>query len=211
MMAANQDHDTLPPSPTSGNVDIPSDHSDDSSGSGSLQKTVFTGEKRVPIRERLRTMRQGIRDRALQRRKSGVIPNALEAITSRTPSPLQVPQTPKLPQLAKFEIECPGAPIKKAKKVADLRGESSESSDSEGSNDVFFDRQANKKDQVASKKLFLDSVNERRRSRNSTPVQPSPLRRSFNAAEMEKLAAGLNFTDADKGAEDKYLKPMPDE
>ncbi|KAI0009286.1 hypothetical protein F4779DRAFT_377760 [Xylariaceae sp. FL0662B] len=136
--------------------------------SPSPRTPIYTGENRVPIRERLRR----IRDRAAGRRG-----------TTRNP-----PRTPS-PQIA-GELACPGAPSKKRdprlQRVSDGNSSSSEE------DDVLLDRRANSRpDAAVSRKLFVDVANERRQSGDTEPGRASPLRNSISADEMSELMAGF--------------------
>ncbi|KAL7624360.1 hypothetical protein AAE478_005923 [Parahypoxylon ruwenzoriense] len=174
---------------------------------------VLTGERRIPLRERLRTMRQELADRARLRRETGYLSDTLDSMCSRSCSSLSLdslpdlPATPRRHRSAFSEREAPAAPRKvrtfyDVRRLASLDGSRSRSGgdgkngdedDEEEEDDCLFDRRANSRpDEVVRKKLFLDANNERRQKRISIPDRPSPLRRSYNAEEMAKLGFALD-------------------
>ncbi|KAI1084433.1 hypothetical protein F5B20DRAFT_593489 [Whalleya microplaca] len=132
--------------------------------------TRFTGDGRVPLRERLQRMR-----------------DAAAAARGATEPPL----TPLSPVFAR--PECPGAPAKaKLGKILDLEWFSSAGICINDDVDLLLDHRANKRETVVRRKLFLDLVNERRQAGSVEPGRASPLRNSVNVEEMEKLAHGLD-------------------
>ncbi|KAI1461121.1 hypothetical protein F4805DRAFT_313999 [Annulohypoxylon moriforme] len=187
-------------------------------------KTVFTGEYRMPLRDRLRTMRQGIHERKEERRKSGRV-NGLEDMTlrptrspSRSPSPLDLnstsvpftpPSTPQRSRPASLALEaCPGAPTK-SRKYLDLPASTSGTD----SDDILFDRRAHSRSPLeiaSSARRSADKANERQRRRITTPGEPSPLRSSFNADEMAELAAQLDAMREEIAAKGDEDPPTPE-
>ncbi|KAI1381521.1 hypothetical protein F4677DRAFT_460627 [Hypoxylon crocopeplum] len=153
---------------------------EESLSSDGTRKVVFTGENRIPYRERLQKIRRAAEERAKRRSGSGTI--EAKGSPPRTP-----PRTP--PSLEPFEIECPGAP-RKVNKFLDARRLSD--SESDETEDDYVDEE-----QVATKRLLLDSANERHRKGITKPASPSPLRRSFNAEDMEKFGPTLDFMRAE--------------
>ncbi|KAI1095454.1 hypothetical protein F5B19DRAFT_345741 [Rostrohypoxylon terebratum] len=196
------------------------------------RKTIFTGEYRFPLRDRLRAMRKAISDSQEKRGKTRPSPSDAKDVTlnpvysnARAPSPLDLncvplpltritppppppPSTPHHPSPLPLDSICPGAPVKSKKYLklpADLSGTDSD--------DILFDRRANPCTPVsvaATARRTSDKNNERSRSRTTTPSCPSPLRSSFNAEEMADLAAQLDVMRAEiaaKEAEDPQLTP----
>ncbi|XDG02976.1 hypothetical protein ABKA04_002591 [Annulohypoxylon sp. FPYF3050] len=197
------------------------------------RKTIFTGEFRLPIRERLRAMRKEINDSQEKRRKSGRFSNGADNTTLnpvysnvRAPSPLDLncvplpltritpppppaPSTPQRPSSLALDSICPGAPIKSKKYLrlpASISGTDSD--------DILFDRRANPRTPVEiadTARRSSDKANERSRSRVTTPCAPSPLRSSFNAEEMMELAAQLDAMRAEIAAKEaQEPEPTPD-
>ncbi|KAI1210622.1 uncharacterized protein F4807DRAFT_422059 [Annulohypoxylon truncatum] len=201
------------------------------SSSPKALKTVFTGEHRVPLRERLRAMRQGINGRKEERRKSAGLPNNREDMAllptrspSRTPSPLDLdssypststftttapPSTPRRSRPSPLPLvdSCPGAPVK-SKKWLDLPASKSGTD----ADDLLFDRRAHPRAAVEIA-ASADKARERQRRRITTPGAPSPLRSSFNADEMAELAAQLDAMRAEIAAKEEgredLLTPEP--
>ncbi|KAI4869080.1 hypothetical protein F4820DRAFT_407943 [Hypoxylon rubiginosum] len=194
-----------------GEADSPKDEVDtheDDTGVCAPTKTVFTGEYRVPLSERLRAIRLDVTDRAHSRRESGN-PSA-DALVDRTSPPprTQVPVLPTFTPVrpvssssSSVDPECPGAPRKvvssKQHSIAMRRlssdtspssSSSSCSSSSDGDydddyeNDHLFDRKANEPHLVLKKKSFIDLANERQQRGDTAPCTPSPLRHSFSDA-----------------------------
>ncbi|KAI1403769.1 hypothetical protein F4819DRAFT_449702 [Hypoxylon fuscum] len=151
------------------------------------ENAVYTGEYRIPLRERLRAARQSIKERAQFRRETGLL--SVDAIVEQI-SPPRTPSTSRPVSIA----ECPDAPSK-GKKYSDVKRLSSGSLkgcfSNEHNDDHLYDRQAYKLDKVAGKKLFIDVSNERQRKRTTTPIAGSPLRRSFFEEEMEAMSTYL--------------------
>ncbi|KAI0831611.1 hypothetical protein F5Y06DRAFT_281431 [Hypoxylon sp. FL0890] len=173
-------------------------HNDPSSDDSPTKLLVLTGEYRIPFRERMQAIRQRVQERAQERRKSGVISDSLDAMTSKTSAPqtpgsrgpTSAPRAPVTPSGSAQAETCPGAPVK-PKREFDLR-RLSWGSESEDIDDYLFDRYwAEKEDNVLSKKKSADWSNERQRRGITRPDTPSPLRSSFNAEEMAKLSAQL--------------------
>ncbi|KAI0884715.1 uncharacterized protein GGS22DRAFT_200408 [Annulohypoxylon maeteangense] len=169
----------------------------DKSSSPEAPQTVFTGEYRAPLRDRLRAMRQ-----VLHGSKSGA-PNGPEKPTL-TPSPLDLntpstspsipsppPPTPRRSRPTPLYLgTCPGAPIKSQKYLNLPISKAGTDSD-----DLLFDRRANQPsptEVATSARRSADKANERQRRRITTPGAPSPLRSSFNADEMAELAVQLD-------------------
>ncbi|KAI3323683.1 hypothetical protein HD806DRAFT_543904 [Xylariaceae sp. AK1471] len=127
-------------------------------------KVVFTGESRVPLRERIQRMRSG----------KATIPAPLYPSKPSTSSP------PRTPPIFVSVPECPPAPRKG--KVHDIR-RLSQHSDTDD-DDVLLDRKAN--EQPAG--TFLDVS---RRSGAITPGRRSPLRQSWGPDQLAKIDAKL--------------------
>ncbi|KAI2473402.1 hypothetical protein F4781DRAFT_442038 [Annulohypoxylon bovei var. microspora] len=186
-------------------------------------KTVFTGEHRVPLRDRLRAMRKGIHARKEERRSSGLLSDSLESMVSstsppRTPSPITStstsistsPCTPANNTLTRRRSRpaalplgaCPHAP-RKANKYLAVHLDASPKDSSSDDDDCLFDRRATQHAEAVSKRLFVDQATDRHRRRVTAPGAPSPLRTSYNADEMAKLAAELDVMRAEIAAREK--------
>ncbi|KAI1106722.1 hypothetical protein F4804DRAFT_354133 [Jackrogersella minutella] len=162
----------------------------------SARQTVYTGEHRIPLRERLRKMRLGINERKEERRRSGYLPESLQNMVSSSsppspspPPPAGAPTTPIRSRPA--PLEPPRAPRKANRKSLHLPPPVFAGGCDE--DDHLFDRRANTtEEEVASKRLSVDVANERSRKRITAPGAPSPLRASFNADEMARLGSELD-------------------
>ncbi|KAI2620239.1 hypothetical protein GGS26DRAFT_317639 [Hypomontagnella submonticulosa] len=163
------------------------------------KETVFTGEYRTPLRERLKARRREVEERAKERRESGSISDHLESMTnspsnppsrssSRTSSPPA--RKPVTPPSRPPSAEYLGPELRRLldQYVAD-------------NNDILFDRRATKQD-VDNKRLSQDLANERQRKRITAPPSPSPLRRSYNADEMAKLSSALKALQTEESVGD---------
>ncbi|KAI5864243.1 hypothetical protein GGS23DRAFT_489515 [Durotheca rogersii] len=156
---------------------------------------VFTGDGRIPLRERIRSKRQEAADRAL-RLEVGSSSEALGALGNGSgyPSPFSPLNSPSfLPPLAPYL-----ASAKRKVSVQDMyllspMNGSGSGSDENADDDCHFDRWVNMNPNEASrKKLLLDNANARLQERITTPGCPSTLRKSFGPQDMEALSSALN-------------------
>ncbi|KAI8634093.1 hypothetical protein F5Y19DRAFT_470265 [Xylariaceae sp. FL1651] len=133
-------------------------------------RVVFTGESRIPLRERIQRMRGG-----------QAIPTALRPGTTLptlyTLASIKTPETsPTLAPIA----ECPGAPRKS--KVHELRHLGQRKED----DDVLLDRQA-----YLGAKTPTGFVDRSLRSDVTTPSRRSPLLQSWGSDELAEIDAKL--------------------
>ncbi|KAI1388320.1 uncharacterized protein F4822DRAFT_242018 [Hypoxylon trugodes] len=162
--------------------------------------TVFTGETRVPFRDRLAAMRQGVQERSLERRRSGFLPLALQAMPSPSPPPSPRPRRTTRPD-SPFPIARQDrgtnrpTPLKPSGSAAPRKSPNLErvakSNEDCSCDDTILDRRAMKKDEADSQRDLSNRANRRSRHGLTAPSSPSPLRASFNAAQMASLGSDL--------------------
>ncbi|KAI0016655.1 hypothetical protein F4780DRAFT_670404 [Xylariomycetidae sp. FL0641] len=163
-------------------------------------RTLFTGEFRTPLRERVRQMRS-------QQRSPAPSPSPTISVRPGTPIPRasgesdRLPLTPTLAGVA--EEPCPGAPRKPralrrmdGRSIAGVREEitsgtdsssySADDEDDESEKDILLDARANTEHGLAARnKRSLDLAAERRRMGDSAPGRTSPLRTSVSIEDIK--------------------------
>jgi hypothetical protein len=160
-------------SPTTGNSVVRqwTEHFNSLSTLELTAKTIYTGESRVPLRERVSRMRDG------------KIPVLLRLgtpmLSKQTWRSLAEPRTPP-PALPPVPV-CPGAPRKG--KVYELRRDDED----EDENDVLLDRKAYQ----SAKRPGSTLLGVSRRSYAVTPGRRSPLRKSWGPDQLAKIDAKL--------------------
>ncbi|KAI1492973.1 hypothetical protein F5X96DRAFT_293503 [Biscogniauxia mediterranea] len=160
--------------------------------------TTFTGEFRVPLRERVRLMRLSggpVVERPRTPIPGPSSPCAAAAATPRTP-----PHQATLPSVD--EDECPGAPRKankyrllSHKKSSSSEGEDEDEDEDDDDIDILLDRRANRlrASQLGMKllerpQIGIASANERvKKALGSAPARESPLRNSVSRDELTTL------------------------
>ncbi|KAI0381486.1 hypothetical protein F5Y04DRAFT_288362 [Hypomontagnella monticulosa] len=159
-------------------------------------ETVFTGEYRAPLRERLRKRRQEVQRRPFERYESGSVSDHHDSMTN-TPagSPGHSPR--RMPSPATSKSTPPSRPPSAEYLAPELRRLLDRYA--KENTDRLFDRCADKQE-AASKRSSLDLANERHQKGITAPPSPSPLRRSCNAMDTAVLSSALKKLQMEQSA-----------